>query len=835
MSMYLTVASGRDAAPFGCAAAAGFVLAPGGNRLAQAVPVPSPAGKSAMLGSEPDVVISDVWCDPTWVGSAPVVARRAGEMGVARIRMQATSDGGRAVRALLAAAVVTAGLLPPTVVAAAGEDVSTQTSGATRDEEPGASREGRGGGTDGDDATVGPLIAGTGSYVDWTYAWTDYVYDDRGPDGEATYPEEPRNLADLVQLQLAREDGRWVVRAVLQTLLEEHWDAPLLGVGLDLDADLATGAAAPPGSWEPAEPLGLERLLLVSDGGAELRRWTGTSWEHERDLAARVDPATNVLEAPLPAGLLERSGPEVRMVGLLGLGMAGHSWVDGDGPVHDLAFVGDEPPRGWQDERQAAILAGRDPGGVGEIDLRRIRADETLLATADEPGFHTLLYHSELDLGEGIRTAHLETAGGGELPFSDLYAGPYQPYLVWLPDDLPDDRPLVVYLHGLSQTHTSNTGAFGPGGFAPKAVVVQPLGRGEMTFFIGEGEQDVLDVVDDASAHYAVNPDRVVLSGLSMGGFGTYRLGVRYPDRFTALVPFIGTGLGAQHQFRALPPEVVDEVFPPDRFPSGSNELLANVRNVPVRIVNGQLDPIVTYAFAKQDALRLHELGYDHRFWNLARRSHEVVASLSGCILEEAIEQPRVIDPARVTYQVRPATFMVDGETGLDLRYDGAYWVSEIAAADDVGSETATVDVVTLDRPDREPARSPVLEVGQNLVAGADLCGPADVRTGDAWRMTGLAWNPGPAAPTSNAARADLDEVVALALDLERMDLDVGRRLELEVTTTRDVLVHLDADWPGPVAVSVDGQEARHLVPEVGRVTVEIPVGERVVVLEPGG
>src|SRR4051812_36826666 len=51
---------------------------------------------------------------------------------------------------------------------------------------------------------LGPLISGTSSYVDGTYAWTDYAYDDRGantngiPGGDTTYPANPYpgNTAD---------------------------------------------------------------------------------------------------------------------------------------------------------------------------------------------------------------------------------------------------------------------------------------------------------------------------------------------------------------------------------------------------------------------------------------------------------------------------------------------------------------------------------------------------------------------------------------------------------------------------------------------------------------
>src|SRR5687768_7370956 len=88
------------------------------------------------------------------------------------------------------------------------------------------------------DPTVGPLVSGTSSYVAGTFAWTDYAYDDRGPNtdgaagGDAVYPASVTrgNAADLIQLQLSQSrSGALVVGAVLQTLLDPA--VPLLGVG----------------------------------------------------------------------------------------------------------------------------------------------------------------------------------------------------------------------------------------------------------------------------------------------------------------------------------------------------------------------------------------------------------------------------------------------------------------------------------------------------------------------------------------------------------------------------------------------------------------------------
>src|SRR5688572_22784689 len=70
------------------------------------------------------------------------------------------------------------------------------------------------------DPTLGALISGTHQYVAGTYVWTDYAYDDRGPDtddqkgGDAAYPAgmNPNNVGDLIQLQFTPGSGQLGVR-----------------------------------------------------------------------------------------------------------------------------------------------------------------------------------------------------------------------------------------------------------------------------------------------------------------------------------------------------------------------------------------------------------------------------------------------------------------------------------------------------------------------------------------------------------------------------------------------------------------------------------------------
>ncbi len=49
-------------------------------------------------------------------------------------------------------------------------------------------------------------------------------------------------------------------------------------------------------------------------------------------------------------------------------------------------------------------------------------------------------------------------------------------------------------------------------------------------------------LLDDVAAHYAVDPDRVYLTGFSMGGYGTWCVAMAHPDRFAAIAPICGGG-----------------------------------------------------------------------------------------------------------------------------------------------------------------------------------------------------------------------------------------------------------------------------------------------------
>ena len=55
-------------------------------------------------------------------------------------------------------------------------------------------------------------------------------------------------------------------------------------------------------------------------------------------------------------------------------------------------------------------------------------------------------------------------------------------------------------------------------------------------------EADLLHILDEVLSEYRADTDRVYLTGLSYGGFGTWDMAAAHPDRWAAIAPIVGTG-----------------------------------------------------------------------------------------------------------------------------------------------------------------------------------------------------------------------------------------------------------------------------------------------------
>src|SRR5688572_7002510 len=121
-------------------------------------------------------------------------------------------------------------------------------------------------------------------------------------------------------------------------------------------------------------------------------------------------------------------------------------------------------------------------------------------------------------------------------------------YLLYLPPEYAraDQRwPLVLFLHGAGErgTNLNVVTVHGPpklikaGTNFPFIVVSPQCPEGETW------QADALiALIDEVMTKYKVDPKRVYATGLSMGGYGTWSLGISYPERFAAIAPICGGG-----------------------------------------------------------------------------------------------------------------------------------------------------------------------------------------------------------------------------------------------------------------------------------------------------
>jgi pimeloyl-ACP methyl ester carboxylesterase len=432
--------------------------------------------------------------------------------------------------------------------------------------------------------------------------------------------------------------------------------------------------------------------------------------------------AAGSLQARVELGLTDLDGVEVQNVGAVDIRTAADrvegalDWVvpemkegsyllaarfaDGDGrPLltrSEIVFAAPEYPRLLADAQAALTQAGRSRDSLAP-----------LLRDVSLPSVEMLLEDAQIrfsDFGRATRDwdyvkDRLETArrfadeiAAGRDPYRDRSGtmvkayrseldDTLQPYGLHLPRGYDPSRryPLVVSLHGAGSNHLLNLRrVFGLGNRPGEGdyeairnevalpdvdfIVATPYGRGEFAGYTGIGENDVLRVMESVQKAYNVDPDRVHLTGLSMGGGGTWHLGLRYPDRFASLTPVCAVAHAGRY---TRDPTAEDTAL----FDLTSAYAIAeNAASLRVFMFHGDEDKAVPVEQSRTMAkafegfgwlggsARYFELpGVHHFAWDLAYRD--------ASLFERVRDLRRTPVPARVVY------------TTHSPRYRQAYWL----------------------------------------------------------------------------------------------------------------------------------------------------------------
>lgn len=111
------------------------------------------------------------------------------------------------------------------------------------------------------------------------------------------------------------------------------------------------------------------------------------------------------------------------------------------------------------------------------------------------------------------------------------------------------ELPLILFLHGMGErgNDLELVKRHGPLKSTEKQsfpfILLAPQCPLELRYSTWELYlDDLITLIDHISTVYRVDAQRIYVTGLSMGGYGTWELAKKYPDRFAAAAPICGGG-----------------------------------------------------------------------------------------------------------------------------------------------------------------------------------------------------------------------------------------------------------------------------------------------------
>jgi predicted peptidase len=138
------------------------------------------------------------------------------------------------------------------------------------------------------------------------------------------------------------------------------------------------------------------------------------------------------------------------------------------------------------------------------------------------------------------------------------------PYLLYLPPDYKSSekkQPLMLFLHGRGESNgpLSLVKKWGPPRMVERGdpfpyILVSPQCPRQDSWSRPTQQALLVQLLDFIIKTYTVDEDRVYLTGLSMGGYGSWRLAADHAPRFAAVAPICGAGKTEDaHKLKSLP------------------------------------------------------------------------------------------------------------------------------------------------------------------------------------------------------------------------------------------------------------------------------------------
>ena len=152
--------------------------------------------------------------------------------------------------------------------------------------------------------------------------------------------------------------------------------------------------------------------------------------------------------------------------------------------------------------------------------------------------------------------------------------GTQRKYIVYVPKNLGQNRPLLISCHGMNQDANYQKGMLVIESVADTAKFVTVFPEGIDKSWDISGDRDInfmKALINEMVSKYQIDRNRVYLSGFSMGGMFTYHAMNKIPDLIAAFAPISG-------------------------YPMGGTTANSDVRPIPIIHTHGTADDVVSFS-----------------------------------------------------------------------------------------------------------------------------------------------------------------------------------------------------------------------------------------------
>jgi dienelactone hydrolase len=197
-----------------------------------------------------------------------------------------------------------------------------------------------------------------------------------------------------------------------------------------------------------------------------------------------------------------------------------------------------------------------------------------------------------------------QTPGRTLLGYRSRVDGTAQPYALTLPEGYTEKGsnrlPLYIELHGRGEQSEVPFFSQHEGKPAPADQTYLKLdvfGRGNNAYRFA-GESDVFEALNDVIRRYRIDERRIVLWGFSMGGAGSWHIGLHYPAKWCSVGP--GAGFVDFYKYQKVEQELPSFQDRTLRIYDTTNYAM-NLANVPLVTYGGEVDPQLAASTTMRD------------------------------------------------------------------------------------------------------------------------------------------------------------------------------------------------------------------------------------------